>query len=86
MIIVSNFLYLKQIMTKKSNIMKIMTSGSHEIKTFHGFVLYFLKSKVLPRSIFSKLSKVFKVFKVCWQPQGKYLHYTKRVLEIFHKI
>ena len=83
MIIVSNFLYLKQIMTKKSNIMKIMTSGSHEIKTFHGFVLYFLKSKVLPRSIFSKLSKVFKV---CWQPQGKYLHYTKRVLEIFHKI
>ena len=83
MIIVSNFLYLKQIMTKKSNIMKIMTSGSYEIKTFHGFVLYFLKLKVFPRSIFSKL---FKVFKVCWQPQGKYLHYTKRVLEIFHKI
>ena len=54
---------------KKSKIAKIIISGSAEIKDFPGFVRHFSNLEVfLTPCSFSRLFKVFKFFKVSWQP------------------
>ena len=59
----------KRYYDKKSKIMETMIIGTHEIKVFQGFVLYFSNVKVNLglMSFFFRLFKVVKVFKVCWQ-------------------